>query len=194
MGYLSGDCLMAAAFMSYMGPFLSNYRDELVQKKWIEEVLCENCKQWIQDLDELIGGHFCRQLSKFDLNFCVKCLLMIIVFIWRLQFDALNFEAGLTWFCLFYLSLLVLYFAFYNDRIVVIDRFVSWEFPVHQTSISVSSWPSRPRSGTGTSRGCLAMPSPRRMESSWPHLIGGPWWWTLKVRPSSGSRTWRPHE
>lgn len=24
--------------MSYMGPFLSNYRDELVQKKWIEEV------------------------------------------------------------------------------------------------------------------------------------------------------------
>ena len=38
MGYLSGDCLMAAAFMSYMGPFLSNYRDELVQKKWIEEV------------------------------------------------------------------------------------------------------------------------------------------------------------
>lgn len=45
-------------------------------------------------------------------------------------------------------------------------RFVSWEFPVHQTSISVSSWPSRPRSGTGTSRGCLAMPSPRRMESS----------------------------
>lgn len=38
MGYLGGDCLMAAAFMSYMGPFLSNYRDELVQKKWIEEV------------------------------------------------------------------------------------------------------------------------------------------------------------
>ena len=39
MGYLVGDCLMAAAFMSYMGPFLSNYRDEIVSKTWLTEVM-----------------------------------------------------------------------------------------------------------------------------------------------------------
>ena len=38
MGYLPGDCLVAAAFLSYMGPFLSNYRDEMVQKVWMAEV------------------------------------------------------------------------------------------------------------------------------------------------------------
>ncbi|XP_046574741.1 LOW QUALITY PROTEIN: dynein axonemal heavy chain 2-like [Haliotis rubra] len=38
MGYLVGDCLIAAAFLSYMGPFLSNYRDEMVQLRWMQEV------------------------------------------------------------------------------------------------------------------------------------------------------------
>ncbi|XP_053403796.1 dynein axonemal heavy chain 2-like isoform X5 [Mercenaria mercenaria] len=38
MGFLIGDCLIAAAFMSYIGPFLSNYREELVQKVWLAEV------------------------------------------------------------------------------------------------------------------------------------------------------------
>ena len=38
MGYLMGDVLIAAAFVSYMGPFLSNYREDLVQKQWIAEV------------------------------------------------------------------------------------------------------------------------------------------------------------
>ncbi|XP_071375886.1 dynein axonemal heavy chain 2, partial [Centroberyx affinis] len=37
MGYLVGDCLLAASFLSYMGPFLSNYRDELVAI-WMKEV------------------------------------------------------------------------------------------------------------------------------------------------------------
>ncbi|TRY86535.1 hypothetical protein DNTS_031645, partial [Danionella cerebrum] len=32
MSCLVGDCLLAAAFLSYMGPFLSSYRDELVRK------------------------------------------------------------------------------------------------------------------------------------------------------------------
>ena len=38
IGYLTGDCLVAAAFLSYAGPFLSNYRDELVQKTWLAQV------------------------------------------------------------------------------------------------------------------------------------------------------------
>ncbi|XP_069776189.1 dynein axonemal heavy chain 2 isoform X3 [Narcine bancroftii] len=38
MGYLVGDCLLASAFLSYMGPFLSNYRDEIVANIWMKEV------------------------------------------------------------------------------------------------------------------------------------------------------------
>ncbi|XP_030635110.1 dynein heavy chain 2, axonemal [Chanos chanos] len=38
MGYLVGDCLLAAAFLSYMGPFLSNYRDELVTNIWMKQI------------------------------------------------------------------------------------------------------------------------------------------------------------
>lgn len=37
MGYLVGDCLLAASFLSYMGPFLSNYRDELLAI-WMKQV------------------------------------------------------------------------------------------------------------------------------------------------------------
>jgi len=45
IGYLVGDCLVASAFMSYMGPFLSNYRDELTKTKWLDEVSLAN--RWI---------------------------------------------------------------------------------------------------------------------------------------------------
>ncbi|KAK2155716.1 hypothetical protein LSH36_233g08055 [Paralvinella palmiformis] len=38
IGYLVGDVLIASAFMSYMGPFLSHYREDLVEKTWIVEV------------------------------------------------------------------------------------------------------------------------------------------------------------
>ena len=38
MGYLVGDCLVGAAFLSYAGPFLSDYRDELVQETWLKQV------------------------------------------------------------------------------------------------------------------------------------------------------------
>ncbi|XP_053319883.1 dynein axonemal heavy chain 2 [Spea bombifrons] len=37
LGFLVGDCLLASAFLSYMGPFLSSYREEILQI-WIKEV------------------------------------------------------------------------------------------------------------------------------------------------------------
>ncbi|XP_033636218.1 dynein heavy chain 2, axonemal-like isoform X2 [Asterias rubens] len=38
MVFLVGDCLVAAAFLSYTGPFLSEYRDHLVKEVWLKEV------------------------------------------------------------------------------------------------------------------------------------------------------------
>ncbi|XP_038624757.1 dynein heavy chain 2, axonemal [Tachyglossus aculeatus] len=38
LGYLVGDCLLAAAFLSYLGPFLSNYRDEIVSQIWVKKI------------------------------------------------------------------------------------------------------------------------------------------------------------
>ncbi|XP_031208338.1 dynein heavy chain 2, axonemal isoform X2 [Mastomys coucha] len=38
LGYLVGDCLIAAAFLSYMGPFLTNYRDEIINQIWIKKI------------------------------------------------------------------------------------------------------------------------------------------------------------
>ncbi|XP_059574595.1 dynein axonemal heavy chain 2 isoform X3 [Alligator mississippiensis] len=38
LGYVVGDCLLAAAFLSYMGPFLSNYRDEIVSQIWMKQI------------------------------------------------------------------------------------------------------------------------------------------------------------
>lgn len=35
---LPGDCLLATAFISYLGPFVSNYRDYLVDL-WKNEVI-----------------------------------------------------------------------------------------------------------------------------------------------------------
>lgn len=34
---LPGDCLISTAFISYLGPFVSNYREELVEI-WTKEV------------------------------------------------------------------------------------------------------------------------------------------------------------
>ena len=39
IGYLPGDCLLAAAFLSYMGPFLSQYRESLMEKVWLSQVI-----------------------------------------------------------------------------------------------------------------------------------------------------------
>lgn len=39
---LPGDCLISAAFLAYVGPFTSAYRDDLVEKKWIPLVKRKN--------------------------------------------------------------------------------------------------------------------------------------------------------
>lgn len=36
-GFLPGDCLLATAFVSYLGPFVSQYR-EFLMDTWKEEV------------------------------------------------------------------------------------------------------------------------------------------------------------
>uniref|UniRef100_A0A8P4KIS1 Dynein axonemal heavy chain 2 n=1 Tax=Dicentrarchus labrax TaxID=13489 RepID=A0A8P4KIS1_DICLA len=56
MGYLVGDCLLAASFLSYMGPFLSNYRDELLAI-WMKEV-------WDLQIPCTPGFSFAAFLSK----------------------------------------------------------------------------------------------------------------------------------
>ena len=35
--WLPGDCLISTAFVSYLGPFVSNYREELIGI-WMKEV------------------------------------------------------------------------------------------------------------------------------------------------------------
>lgn len=37
MSSLVGDCLLASSFLSYMGPFLSHYREELLNL-WMTQV------------------------------------------------------------------------------------------------------------------------------------------------------------
>ncbi|XP_029437782.1 dynein heavy chain 2, axonemal isoform X2 [Rhinatrema bivittatum] len=38
LGYLVGDCLLASAFLSYLGPFLSSYREEILDQIWLKQV------------------------------------------------------------------------------------------------------------------------------------------------------------
>jgi hypothetical protein len=44
IGRLPGDCLVAAAFLSYAGPFPSEYREELVKRTWLDQV---GVRKWL---------------------------------------------------------------------------------------------------------------------------------------------------
>ena len=48
MGKGGGGGCLTAAFMSYIGPFLSNYREDMVSKVWLAEV---STTMWVR-----VGG------------------------------------------------------------------------------------------------------------------------------------------
>ena len=62
MGHLVGDVLIAAAFMSYMGPFLSTYREEITLK-WMTEV----------SLSLSSSFHSMQSILLIDLMSCASC-------------------------------------------------------------------------------------------------------------------------
>lgn len=43
LSQLPGDVVVASAFMSYAGPFPSEYRDELVKDTWLTQVWAYKC-------------------------------------------------------------------------------------------------------------------------------------------------------
>ena len=72
--YLVGDCLVAAAaFLSYAVPFLSSYRDELVDKTWLAEIkkLQMSCNH-----DFSFSAFMAKPTQVFF--FCVRCIQFYI--------------------------------------------------------------------------------------------------------------------
>ena len=56
MVFLPGDCLLASAFLSYVGPFLSQYRDELVQETWLKQVCLSDTEGQQNDHQQTTHG------------------------------------------------------------------------------------------------------------------------------------------
>ena len=72
-----------------------------------------------------------------------------------------------------------------------LSRFVSLVYRVVLSSVWLTSWSSRLRSVTGTSKVCPLMASLRRMVSLLLQDGDGPWWLIPRTRPWNGSRTWK---
>lgn len=56
---LPGDVALASAFMSYAGPFPSQYREDLAQQTWQKQVsmLLQSCHAYIHTVVLIFCGH-----------------------------------------------------------------------------------------------------------------------------------------
>ena len=68
---LPGDVVVASSFMSYAGPFPSEYRDELVRATWLPQVCVCVCALPSEYQDKLVRATWLPQV-------CVNCVCVCV--------------------------------------------------------------------------------------------------------------------